>query len=65
MSSETAVVGEEVGRSFDLPLARLRVETELARDGRLLLRVKFDLEKVEEMVERTPCVRDLCKEGVR
>ena len=55
LSSETAVVGDEVGsRSMDFPLVRLRVELELAKDGRLLFRFKFDLENVEEIVDNTP-----------
>ena len=65
LSSETAVVGDEVGsHSLDFPLVRVRVELELARDGCLLPTFKFDLENVEEIVERTPYVRDFCNVGV-
>lgn len=56
-----AVVGDDVGKwSWDLPLVRLMLEVELLRDGRLLLRLRFERENEAEMVERTPWVRDLC-----
>ena len=65
LSSEIAVVGDEVeSQSLDMPLVRVTVELELDMDGCLLPRFKFDLEKVEEMVESTPYVRDFCKDGV-
>jgi hypothetical protein len=66
LSSETAVVGDEVwSHSLDLPLVKVRVELELAKDGCLLPRFKFDFEKVEEMVDNTPYVRDFCRGGAR
>lgn len=57
--SETAVVGEDVGKgSVDLVFMRWRDDCEVPKDDCLLCRFMLDRENDEERLESMPKVRD-------